>query len=135
MATGTRGTQSREYHTHQLHYLRKDLVETSAAAGSVGVLPAGAVIIPVISGVYVNTLFSGGNPAVDVGIAGSATLYASALDLDAALGFVVLDEVSADSMRVTVDTEVLYALTLDTPTGGAAGHASIIIFYTIQDGV
>lgn len=128
MATNTAGAVSQEYHTRQTHYLRKDLTETSPLSGVIGNLPAGAIINPLTSGVYVNTVFSGGNPTVDIGIAGALTKYASALDLDAALGFVVVDEITGDSMKVSVDTELLYTLVLDTPVA-ANGDATIIIEY------
>jgi hypothetical protein len=128
MPTNTAGSAARQLPFQAVHYLRCDLTETGATSGTVGILPAGAVILSAISGVYVNVLFSGGNPAVDIGVSGTATLYASALDLDAALGYVALDEISGDTLRVTVDTPILYALTLDTPTT-AGGHASIVIAY------
>jgi len=128
MTTNTAGSAAQEYHTRQTHFLRYDLTETSALTGTIGILPAGAIIDAANSGVYVNTVFSGGNPTVDIGITGSTTKYASALDLDAALGFVVLDETSGDTLKVTVDTPLIYTLVLDTPVA-ADGDASIIIQY------
>ena len=44
MATGTQGTAAREYHTSQVHYLRKDFTFADALdVLTVGVLPAGAL--------------------------------------------------------------------------------------------
>lgn len=128
MATNTAGTVAREYPQQMIHFLRYNLTEASALSGTIGVLPAGSIILTTISGVYVNTVFSGGAPTVDIGIEGALTKYASALDLDAALGFVTLDEISGDTLKVTVDTPLLYTLVLDTPVA-ADGDASIIIAY------
>lgn len=133
MATNTAGTTARQLPFQAVHYLRCNLTETSATTGTIGILPAGAIILTPISGVYVHTVFSGGNPAVDVGISGSTQLYASALDLDAAVGFVVLDlNAGTPSLRVTVDTTLIYTLTLDTPTT-ADGAASIVIAYVVDN--
>lgn len=128
MATNTAGTVARELTTQQIHYLRCNLTEASATTGTIGTIPAGSIILATISGVYIHVAFSGGAPTVDIGISGSTTLYASALDLDAALGFVTLDEVSGDTPKVTTDTTLIYTLVLDTPVA-ADGDASIIIAY------
>lgn len=128
MATNTAGTVARELATQQVHYLRCNLTEASALTGTIGTIPAGSIILSAISGVYVNVVFSGGAPTVDIGVSGSTTLYASALDLDAALGYVALDEISGDTLRVTSDTTLIYTLVLDTPVA-ADGNASIIIAY------
>jgi hypothetical protein len=132
MATNTAGTAARQLPFQAVHYLRCNLTETSALTGTIGILPAGAVILSAVSGVYVNVVFSGGNPTVDIGTASSTTLYASALDLDAALGYVALDEISGDTLRVTTDTTLVYTLVLDTPVA-ADGNASIVIAYVVDN--
>jgi len=126
MATNTAGTTARENATQQVHYIRKQITETSATTGVIGTVPAGSVFLAPISGVAVNVVFSGTNPTVDIGITGTTQKYASALDLDAALGFVPFDV--AVSQKVSVDTQLIYTLVLDTPTT-ADGDAEIVICY------
>ena len=126
MATNTAGTTARELATQQIHYIRKQITETSALTGTIGIVPAGSIFLAPISGVAVNVVFSGTNPTVDIGITGTTQKYASALDLDAALGFVPFDV--AVSQKVTVDTTLIYTLVLDTPTT-ADGDAEIVIAY------
>lgn len=128
MATNTAGTNAHELSFAAIHYIRYNLVETSPASFVVGTLPAGAVLIPALSGVFVNVLFSGTDPAVDLGVTGSLTLFASALDLDAALGYVTVDEMSGDTCKVLVDTPVVATYVASTPTTGV-GDATIILAY------
>lgn len=127
MTTNTAGTSAREFTTQQVHYIRKQIGEVAAnASGVIGTIPAGSVILKPASGVQVNVVFSGGNPTLDIGISGTANKYMTAGDLDAAIAFVALNQ--AVSMKVTVDTELTYAITLDTPVA-ADGDAEIIIAY------
>jgi len=39
------GSQARVYHTNQIHYLRKDLTFANTGVQTVGVLPAGAIVV------------------------------------------------------------------------------------------
>lgn len=126
MTTNTAGTAAHEGSFAAIHYIRYNLIETSPASFTIGILPAGSVILPMLSGVFVNVLFSGTSPTLDIGITGSTTLYASALDLDAALGYVTLDEISGDILKVLVDTPLIATFVADTPTTGI-GDATIII--------
>ena len=67
MATNTAGTTARQLPFQAVHYLRCNLSETSPLTGTIGILPAGAVILSAVSGAYVHVVFSGGNPTVDIG--------------------------------------------------------------------
>lgn len=127
MATGTAGTTARLFPTQQIHYLRKDI--TYADAGdtvTVGVLPAGALILKAISGVHVSTAFSGGSAyTLDVGYStDSGTNNLGTLLTLAAVGFVILDETVTD-MYLTADRTIQALVTSD----GTAGVAQIIIAY------
>lgn len=127
MTTGTAGSTARQYHQQMLHYLRKGLDEVSGTSISLGIIPAGAVIVPPISGIHVRTVFSGTNPVADIGVTGTLEKYASDLDLDAAVAYLPLDVATAD-LLVSADTEIICTLDLSTPVA-ADGVAEALIFY------
>jgi hypothetical protein len=128
MATNTAGTVARELSFQAIHYLRLDIDEASGVGPfTIGVIPAGSVILKPISGVQVNVAFSGTSPVLDIGTAANDDLYGTDLDLDAAVDFVPLDE--AVTMKVAVDTELIATIDLDTPAGAEDGAATIIIAY------
>lgn len=128
MATGTAGTAARLYPQQMIHYLRKDF--TYANTGevlSVGILPAGAVMLVNISGVYVDVAFTAGtNKRLDIGTTANDDLYATDLTL-ASIGWVPLDETTV-TFRVAVDTEIIATPDL-TGSSNTAGSASVIIAY------
>jgi hypothetical protein len=129
MATGTAGTQAREFSTQQIHYCRKGF--TFADDGTtltIGTIPAGALLVKAISGVYITQAFNAGTtnvadmgPSTDSG----TDLWATDLALGT-LGFVPLDE--AVSPLVTVDT--VCQITVDlTGTAATTGTAEAVIAY------
>lgn len=126
MATNTAGTVARELSFQAVHYLRKQIDEVSGTTISVGTIPAGSVILAGCSGTYVDTIFSGGNPSVALGVTGDTSRFGTA-DLDAAATFVVLSDLT-DLIVGTSPIEILATITLDTP-GAADGIAEIIIAY------
>lgn len=129
MPTGTAGTAARQFHTQQVHYLRKSI--TFADDGltvTVGTIPAGSLILRPLSGVAVTTAFNAGSTNVlDIGPStdSGTDLWATDLSLTA-LAFVPLDE--AVTNLVSVDTVVQAAVDL-TGTAATAGAAEIIICY------
>lgn len=136
MATNTAGTVARQYQTHQVHYLRKEF--TFADAGvrlTVGTIPAGAVIHKAMSGVDVDIAFTAGtNKQLDVGKLSPVDdddFWGTDLSL-ASIAFVPLDE--AVSFKVAADTVVTCTPDL-TGSGNTAGSATVVIAYTVKDGV
>lgn len=130
MATGTAGTTARLYHTAQIHYLRKDITIADAATTvTVGVLPAGAIVLENISGVYVDTVFNAGtNNRLDIGVStdSGTNNWATLLTL-LGIGFIELDEVAA-TLKVASDTTVQAYVDV-TGTAATTGAASILIAY------
>ena len=117
---------------HQLvHYLRKAMVfGDSGTALSVGTLPSGAVILPAISGVIVTTVFNGATSSVvDIGTLADPDLYATDLNVKAALGLVALDE--AVDFSVSADTEITATLTNTGATTTGAGV--VVIAYAVDN--
>lgn len=58
MATGTVATTARKYHEDMVHYLVAPITFTDTAAITVGILPAGALIIKPTSGLMTLTAFN-----------------------------------------------------------------------------
>lgn len=103
----------------------------STSATSIGALPANAVLLKGISGVYVHEVFNAGtNNRLDIGTAADTDLYATDLALTA-LGFVELDE-TAILFRPseTVATEVKIVVDM-TGTAATTGKASVILAYCV----
>ena len=134
MATGTAGTVARHYHTHQIHYIRRDITTADAATTVVvGVIPAGSIIVEAISGVYVHVVFNAGtNNRLDIGAStdSGTNNYATALTL-LGIGMIELDEVAA-TLKVTSDTTISAYVDV-TGTAATTGQASIVIAYIPAD--
>ena len=120
---------ARQFHEQQVHYLRKSFTfADDGATLTVGVIPAGSIIIRPISGVAVTQVFNAGTtnqadlgPSTDSG----TDLWATDLSLTT-LAFVPLDE-PANNL-VTVDTTVQIAVDL-IGTAATTGAAEVIICY------
>ena|SRR3990167_75934 len=130
MATGTAGSVARQYHTAQIHYLRKDITPSDAATTVVvGVIPSGSIILEAISGVYVDEVFNAGtNNRLDIGASSDSGTnnYATLLTL-LGIGFIELDEVAA-TLKVAADTTISAYVDV-TGTAATTGAASILIAY------
>jgi len=133
MATNTAGGQGQEYHTNQVHYLAKTI--TYADAGTtvtIGRLPAGAVFLPGISGIAVNTVFNGDSTnTCDVGVTGATTRYSGALALGT-LGWIetdVLTESAGSAMSNAADVDVI--ATVGSTADPTTGSATVVVAYVI----
>ena len=127
MATNTQGTVARNFNKQMVHYLRKGVTfADNGTAVTVGVLPAGAAIVPAISGALVTAAFNAGTTnTIDVGSSADPNLYGTALAAGTA-GLVPLDE--AVSYVVAADTTITATVGL-TGTAATAGAAEIIIAF------
>jgi len=129
MATGTRGTAARDFRKQMIHYLRKGITfADDGTTVTVGIIPAGSIIVKPISGVAVTEVFNAGSTNVlDVGPStdSGTDLWATDLALGS-LAFVPLDE--AVNLLVSSDTTVQAAVDL-TGTAATTGAAEIIIAY------
>lgn len=119
----------RVYHTQQIHYLRKSIAYNDTFPVTVGVIPAGSLIVKPISGVQVNTAFNAATTNVlDIGESSPTDnddLYATDLALGTAT-FVPIDE--AVSLTVSSDTTITCTYA-QTGTAATAGAAEVIIAY------
>jgi len=126
----------RQYHHNLVHFMRKSIsyADGTASESTVGVIPAGSVIMKAISGVYVTTAFnSGGANTLDIGTNGGDTgadddadAFGTALALGTA-NFVPLD-VTTGEYLVNFDTNITCTLTM-TGTAATAGAAEVVVAY------
>lgn len=135
MATGTAGTQARQYHQQMVHYLRKRI--TFADEGTevtVGYLPANAVVIG--GGAMITTAFND-TSTIDIGFKdGNSTAdpnaYATAL-VATAVGFKAVDELAATT-NIMQTEDCTVTVTLNDGTGAvSAGAAEIIVTYVCDN--
>jgi len=120
---------ARDYVSAQLvHYLRKAINVASSATGStttVGVLPAGAMVLGGLSGVFVTQDLTGTTNVANIGFAADALssantgAYATALALPITTGgFTAIDELGVATGRPrSVDTRVTVTWTGTATTG------------------
>lgn len=118
MATNTAGTDAQEYHTNQVHYLRKKI--TFADAGttvSLGYVPANSVVLR--GGVVVQTAFNGDTSNIlDIGTAADTDGFATDIALGT-IGVIVADEMAtSNDAYCSADTE-LVAVVVSTASASA----------------
>lgn len=128
MATNTAGSSARQYQAQLVHYLRADfnVADADASGGTtktLGVIPAGSVILKPASGFAVHVAFDD-TTIVDIGTSATRDLYATNL-VTTTIGFVALDE--AVNNKVYVDTTI----TCNVAGNGnvTVGSGSCIIAY------
>jgi len=131
MATNTPGTTARKLSTQQVHYLAKTISYTSPGGGVVGVLPAGSIIQRGITHVWTGFNDTTADD-INVGIAGEADRYVSALDANAAAS-TAFDDLANANQRVTSDQKVLWAFNAAATGDGSTGEATIVIEYVLEE--
>jgi len=132
MATGTAGTQARQFDWQAEHYLRKTINYNDSGIGTVDtvkvdILPANAFISRVL--VRVGTAFNAATTNVlTVGTnAGSDNNLVAANDVDESTTNTT-DVTRGVGLSITADTTV-YVRYTQTGTAASAGVATIIVFY------
>ena len=118
---------AREFHTQQVHYLRKSIVfGDDGTAVDVGVIPSGSLILKPLSGVSVTTAFNAGTTnTLNVGTSADDNLYGTLLALGTTT-FVPLDE--NVSGLVSADTTMTATVVL-TGTAATTGAGEVVIAY------
>jgi hypothetical protein len=133
MTTGVAGTVARQFHSQQIHYLRKTVTfSDNGVARVVGVIPAGSQILNTLSGVFVTTAFNAGTSnVIDIGTTANDDLYGT----DIALGtraFVAFDEAATatdvNTWLLTADTTITATVAL-AGTAATAGSAEVVVCY------
>lgn len=137
MTTGTAGTAARQYHTQQVHYLRKQItyaVENTVI--DIGTIPANACVIG--GGVHVTTAFNdSGTDTLDIGFrAGNSTddpnAYATLLDLSA-VGFIAVDELAATTNIMQTQDCIVTCTYNGQNNNATAGVGEVMITYVVDN--
>ena len=129
MATNTAGSSARQYSYQLVHYLRKGITYSdNGSTVTVGIVPAGALILKPLSGVAVITVFNGNSSNVlDVGASTDSGTNNLGTQLSlATTTFVPLDEAVGD-YRVSVDTTIQALVT--ATASATTGDGEIVIAY------
>ena len=123
---------ARQYHQQMVHYLRLGIgFADNTVVKTVGVLPAGALVLKALSGVQVTTAFNAGTAnVIDIGTSADDDLFGTDLALGA-LAYVPLDE-AIGGFLVTADTTVTATLGL-TGTAASAGAAIVFVCYIVDN--
>lgn len=126
MPTNTAGSSARELGFQAIHYLRKTIGYGDQGDGAltVGTLPAGAIILPNISGFVVTTAFNGTGTVLDIGDDSDTDEFATDLATGTA-GLIEID-VETDVGPLAADTVVTATL---AGTGASAGSGEVIIAF------
>jgi hypothetical protein len=117
----------RQYHTQQVHFLRKSISYADGTSNvyTVGVIPAGSLILKPMSGVHVTTVYnSGTNNLLNIGTSADDDLFGTSLSLTAA-NFIPLDE-SIGGYLVAADTTITASHAL-TGTAATTGAGEVVI--------
>jgi hypothetical protein len=124
-----RETPARDAGYQMVQYIRASVTfADNGAAVSVGVIPAGALILKPISGAQVEEAFNAGTTnTIDIGTSADADLYATDL-AGGTVTFVPIDE--AVALTVSADTEIFATVGL-TGTAATAGKATIVVAYIV----
>lgn len=127
--------RGQSYHQNMVHFLQANITNNSAGTVSLGWLPGNAVVVG--SGVSIAAAWSGtGNEAVDLGFRDAVEGHTddpnafteTALDLDAAVGHIAGDVVSAANLYFSEPAEVTATITnTDSTTGNAYVYVSYIV--------
>lgn len=122
-------------HQNVVHVLKANITNNSPALVSLGWLPAGSFVIG--SGVMIQAAWSGtGDEAVDLGFRNSVqgltadpdAFTETILDLDAAVGHIAGDVVSAANLYFSEPAEVTATI---TNTDSTTGNAWVYVTYVV----
>ena len=127
-------TTAREYHTAQVHYVRKGVALadlTSGTAVTIGTLPAGAVVTDAYA--VVTTAFnSGTSDLLDMGTSGDPNGFMTAVSI-ASVGKKAADELAtSDDLSLSAATDVSATW---TGAGAAAttGAMELIVEFVVDN--
>lgn len=129
MTTGIAGTSARQYHSQQVHYLRKRILGTAGnATYTLGTLPDGANVLRIST--LVRTAFSGGTPTIALGTAASGAAFFAANGTPATtVGRNAITLIATGALGMSADT-ALTATIAGTPT---AGTLDVEVEYTVNN--
>lgn len=121
------GSQARQYHTQQTHYLRKDIAYTDTSTVTVGTLPAGSIVVG--AGVVVSTAWnSGTSDVLDIGTSGDGDGFATDLALTT-IGNIVWDELATSNDLYSASEVTVTCAVASVGTAATAGVGHVYVQY------
>lgn len=129
MATNTAGTTARQLPIQAVHYLRRNISFADGASNiyTVGIIPAGALILKPTSGIFVSTVYNAGtnnNLIIGTTSGGNELLTATAMTSTV---FTAVNTTTG-VFRVSVDTTI-YATHALTGTAATTGAGVVVIAF------
>lgn len=122
MATGTLGSQARDYPTRK-YFISSPILFSNAVAGvKIGTVPAGAVITSIQYGT--SQVFNGTTPTVRVGLSATGAELVAAATFGAALGLSTSTLIATAAGPLAADTDVWASGVF----GGGQTTGSAVIF-------
>ena len=122
-------SQARQYHTQQVHYFRRAITFSETGTLTIGVIPAGAVVIN--AGVVVTTAFNAGTTnTLDIGTSADTDGFATALALGT-VGRIVADEMATSNDLYSTSDVTLQCVVTLSGTAATTGAGFVYVEYVI----
>lgn len=132
MATGTAGSDARQYHTKQVHYLTANVtVSDEDRSISMGKIPAGAIVTACRVAVF--TAFNNsGNDYVKVGHADDDDEFAASVDVSSVGVKLPTTLATATEVKFSTDKEIFCMYEgSSTADASPAGSATVVLEYIV----
>lgn len=125
--------QATEFSAPVVHYLRRGVGEADEGAGAltVGVLPAGAIVVG--AGIIVGTAFNGTSPIVQIGTSGDADGFATNLALGT-IGNIVWDELATSNDLYSASEVTVTCTVTATGNDSTAGYGVVYVMFIPNNG-
>lgn len=133
MATNGGAIVGRQYHTQQVHYLRKLITyKDDGTQKTVGYLPPGAVVVDAWA--VVTTAFNdSGTDVIDIGTSGDPDGFASALDVSSVGRKAADDLATSDDLKAGASGVKVVAQYDGSNSNATAGEAVVVVAYVVDN--
>jgi hypothetical protein len=120
---------ARVFHTQQVHYFRRAITFSETGTLTIGVIPAGAVVIN--AGVVVTTSFNAGTAnTLDIGTSADTDGFATLLALGT-VGRIVADEMATSNDLYSTSEVTLQCVVTLTGTAATTGAGFVYVEYIV----
>lgn len=124
-------TTGRQFHTQQVHYLRKAITYSDTYPVTVGKLPPRAVVLR--GGVAVTTAFNAGTTNVlDIGTSGDDDGFATDLALGT-IGVITADEMATSNDFYSTSSQTITCTYAQTGAAATAGAGIVWIEFLVDN--
>ena len=118
---------ARVFHTQQTHYFKRRIIFSETGTLTIGVIPAGAVVLE--AGVVVTTAFNAGTTnTLDIGTSADTDGFASAIALGT-IGRIVADDMATSNDLYSTSEVTLQCVVTLSGTAATAGEGFVYVRY------